>query len=124
MRPDTGEYGRDRQERLQGVRQRFPRHAHYEGLNLTSVAQDWPSHARLAQSLSLSLYFQSQTRTVKCQMTLVEDIPTYDDVTNLGSDDFDAVYEHIMQSEIDPVSARRDGEIHPVCQCDLAILEQ
>ena len=68
--------------------------------------------------------FQSQIRSIKRNMELVEDIPSQYDVGNLGGDNFDSIDRHLMESEVDPIGAGSDGDIHPVRQCDLTILEQ
>jgi hypothetical protein len=63
-------------------------------------------------------------RSFTLNVELVEDIPPQYDVGNLGGDNFDSIDRHLMESEVDPIGAGSDGDIHPVRQGDLAILEQ
>jgi hypothetical protein len=51
---------------------------------------------------------------IKRNMELVEDISSQYNVGNLGGDNFDSIDRHLMESEVDPISADSDGGIHPV----------
>ena len=66
--------------------------------------------AGLHPSSPFDLHFQSQVRSIKRNMELVEDIPPQYDVGNLGSDHFDSIDRHLMDSEVDPIGAGSDGE--------------
>ena len=63
-------------------------------------------------------------RSIKRNMELIEDIPTQYKIGNLGGDHFDSIDRHLMDSEIDPIGAGSDGDVHPVRQGDFALLEE
>src|SRR5262245_5097145 len=75
-------------------------------------------------SLPFDLDFQSQIRSIKRHVEFVEDIPPQYDVGNLGGDNFDAMDKYLMESEVNPIGAGSDGDVHPVRQCNLTIFEQ